>query len=103
MYLPHFPRFPLRNCPSPWIHNRIPLTSAGAQAEIAQAGSEAERLKAEAVQHAAEAKAAQEEKSEATEVRSKAPPGWPGGLGVGRVGEVGGGWEFTQVGTVRGW
>lgn len=41
------------------------------EAEIAQAGSEAERLGAEAAQHAAEAKAAQEEKSEATEVRSK--------------------------------
>jgi len=31
-------------------------------------------LGAEAAQHAAEAKAAQEEKSEATEVRSKVPP-----------------------------
>lgn len=41
------------------------------EAEIAQAGSEAERLGAEAAQHAAEAKAAQEEKTEATEVRSK--------------------------------
>eukprot|EP00435_Cladocopium_sp_Y103_P039729 s200_g10.t1 len=41
------------------------------EAEIAQAGSEAERLGAEAAQHAADAKAAAEEKAEATEVRSK--------------------------------